>query len=403
MTRIPGPSFGVALGMITFIGPLAIHLFFPAIPAVKAAFGLSDAMAQFTFSVAVFGMAFATLVYGSLADRYGRRPVLLSGLGFFLAGTVISAAATTVPLLVAGRLVQAVGAGCGVTLVRTIARDAYGSERLVQAIAYLTMFYALGPMVSPVIGGALVDMLGWRSVFGFALLAGAVITASAYWVIYETRPIGEARGGDNVLQSHARLIAQPRFTALVLQTGFSTGTFMILGSASSTLMKELLGRPATEFGVYFVLLPIGFISGTLISSRLGNRASTEAMVLVGSLLCLAAVAVQAVLLLSGHVSPLAFFLPGLFVTMAQGIALPYAQARAMATIRRLAATAAGIGVFVQQFCGGAFAQLYGLVANGTPAPMVAATLLSAVLGVIAGAIAYGLARAPRQGAERAAS
>jgi DHA1 family bicyclomycin/chloramphenicol resistance-like MFS transporter len=389
--------------MITFIGPLAIHLFFPAIPAVKAAFGLSDAMAQFTFSVAVFGMAFATLVYGSLADRYGRRPVLLSGLGFFLAGTVISAAATTVPLLVAGRLVQAVGAGCGVTLVRTIARDAYGSERLVQAIAYLTMFYALGPMVSPVIGGVLVDMLGWRSVFGFALLAGAVITASAYWVIYETRPIGEARGGDNVLQSYARLIAQPRFTALVLQTGFSTGTFMILGSASSTLMKELLGRPATEFGIYFVLLPIGFISGTLISSRLGNRASTEAMVLIGSLLCLAAVTIQAVLLLSGHVSPLAFFLPGLFVTMAQGIALPYAQAGAMATIPRLAATAAGIGVFVQQFCGGAFAQLYGLVADGTPVPMVAATLLSAVLGVIAGAIAYGLARAPRQGAERAAS
>jgi DHA1 family bicyclomycin/chloramphenicol resistance-like MFS transporter len=386
--------------MITFIGPLAIHLFFPAIPAVKVAFGLSDAMAQFTFSVAVFGMAFATLVYGSLADRYGRRPVLLSGLGFFLAGTVMSAVAATVPLLVAGRLVQAVGAGCGVTLVRTIARDAYGSERLVQAIAYLTMFYALGPMVSPVVGGVLVDMLGWRSVFAFALLIGAVITASAYWVIYETRPIGEARGGDNVLQSYARLLAQPRFTALVLQTGFSTGTFMILGSAASTLMKELLGRPATEFGIYFVLLPIGFISGTLISSRLGNRASTEAMVLIGSLLCVAAVGVQAVLLLSGHVTPLAFFLPGLFVTMAQGIALPYAQAGAMATIPRLAATAAGIGVFVQQFCGGVFAQLYGLVADGTPAPMVATTLLSAVLGVIAGAIAYGLSRAPRQEAER---
>jgi DHA1 family bicyclomycin/chloramphenicol resistance-like MFS transporter len=233
-------------------------------------------------------------------------------------------------------------------------------------------------------------------------LIGAVITASAYWVIYETRPIGEARGGDNVAQSYARLLAQPRFTALVLQTGFSTGTFMILGSAASTLMKELLGRPATEFGIYFVLLPIGFISGTLISSRPGNRASTEAMVLIGSLLCLAAVAIQSVLLLSGHVTPLAFFRPGLFVTMAQGIALPYAQAGAKATIPRLAATAAGIGVFVQQFCGGVFAQLYGLVADGTPAPMVATTLLSAVLGVIAGAVAYGLSRAPRQDAERAA-
>src|SRR5258705_6971675 len=143
-------------------------------------------------------------------------------------------------------------------------------------------------------------MLACRGMFGSRFVAGAVLAAGAYRVLDDSRPIGETRGGDNVLQGYARLIAQPRFTALVLQTGFSTGTFMILGSASSTLMKELLGRPATEFGVYFVLLPIGFISGTLISSRLGNRASTEAMVLAGSLLCLAAVAVQAVLLISGH-------------------------------------------------------------------------------------------------------
>src|SRR3979490_2356891 len=122
--------------------------------------------------------------------------------------------------------------------------------------------------------------------------------------------MGETRGGDNVLQGYARLLAQPRFTALVLQTGFSTGTFMILGSAACTRLEELPGRPATEFGIYCALLPIGFISGTLISSRLGNRASTEAMVLIGSLLCLAAVAIQSVLLLSGHVTPLAFFLPG---------------------------------------------------------------------------------------------
>src|SRR5580692_4309740 len=166
--RVPGPMFGVTLGMVAFIGPLAVHLFFPVIPAVKAAFGLTDALAQFTFSIAVFGMGAATLVYGSLADRLGRRPVLLSGLGLFLIGTVASAAAVNVPMLVLGRLVQAVGAGCGLTLVRTIARDAYGPERLVKAIAYLTMFYAIGPMIAPAAGGILVDAFGWRSVFAFA-------------------------------------------------------------------------------------------------------------------------------------------------------------------------------------------------------------------------------------------
>ena len=392
MPRTPGPLFGLCLGAIAFLGPLAIHIYMPVIPAVKAAFALSDALAQATFSIAVLGMGVATLAYGSLSDRYGRRPVLLSGLCFFLLGSVLSAVAATVPMLVAGRLVQAIGAGCGITLVRTIARDAYGAERLVKAIAYLTMFYTLGPMISPVVGGLLVDTLGWRSVFGFAVAAAAAITAGVYFVIYETRPAGDSGQRGKLLRSYAELLAQPRFLALVLQTGFSTGTFLIVSTAASTLMKELLGRPATEFGLYFVLLPLGFMSGTMISSRLGNRARTEAMVLTGSLVCLGAAAIQAVLLLSIAPAPLMFFIPGFFVTLSQGIALPYAQAGAMATVPRLAGTAAGIGVFVQQVLGAAFAQLYGLIADGTPRPMIVAAVLSAAFGVGAGGAAFLMAR-----------
>src|SRR6202140_3524587 len=93
MTATPGPLFALALASISLIGPLAVHLFMPVIPAVKAALGLSDALAQLTFSIALFGMAFATLFYGSLSDRYGRRPVLLSGLVLFLIGSAPSAGA----------------------------------------------------------------------------------------------------------------------------------------------------------------------------------------------------------------------------------------------------------------------------------------------------------------------
>jgi len=392
-SRIPGPLFALCLGLIAFLGPLAIHIYMPVIPAVKAAFGLSDALAQATFSVAVLGMGLATLGYGSLADRHGRRPVLLSGLFLFLLGSVLSAVAVNVPMLVAGRVVQAFGAGCGITLVRTIARDAYGAERLVKAIAYLTMFYTVGPMISPVVGGLLVDTFGWRAVFGFSVVAAGAITLGVWLVIYETRPAGETGRHGKVLGSYAELLAQPRFVALVLQTGFATGTFLIVATASSTLMKELLGRPATEFGLYFVMLPLGFMTGSVISSRLGNRVRTEAMVLTGSLVCLAAVAVQALLLLTFPPVPLMLFLPGAFVTLSQGIALPYAQAGAMSTVPRLAGTAAGIGVFVQQVLGASFAQLYGLIADGTPRPMVAAATLCAALGVAAGAAAFLLARA----------
>ena len=161
----PGHTFAIALGLVALITPLAVHLFLPVIPAAKVALGLSDAMAQLNFSIALLAMAFATLVYGSLSDRYGRRPMLLSGLLLFLAGSAIAALAETAATLLLGRVVQAVGAACGMTLVRTIARDAYRTEHLVRAISYLTMFYTLGPMVSPLFGGLLIDTLGWRSVF----------------------------------------------------------------------------------------------------------------------------------------------------------------------------------------------------------------------------------------------
>jgi DHA1 family bicyclomycin/chloramphenicol resistance-like MFS transporter len=290
-----------------------------------------------------------------------------------------------------GRLVQAVGAGCGVTLVRTIAKDAYGPERLVKSIAYLTMFYSLGPMISPVVGGILLDNFGWRSIFVFGLVAGGVIATAAYLAVYETRPATEPAPATGVLRSYVSLFSHLRFTAFVLQTGFSTGTFFVAASAASIFMKEQFERPATEFGLYFLLFPVGYFVGNLISTR-RSRSSIEARVLTGSILSAVAVAVQAVLLLSGHLTPLAFFAPGFFITMAQGMALSSAQTGAIVTVPELAGTAAGVGVFMQMFCGAAFAQLYGLVADGTVGPLVIIMSISTILVLIVGATPYYLSR-----------
>jgi DHA1 family bicyclomycin/chloramphenicol resistance-like MFS transporter len=387
--QTPSRAFTISLGLIALITPLAVHLFFPVIPAVKVALGLSDAYAQLTFSISLFGMAFATLFYGSLSDRYGRRPVLLSGLALFLVGSVISAFAPTPATLVLGRLVQAIGAGCALTLVRAIARDAFRAEQLVKAIAYLTMFGTLGPMISPIIGGFLTDMLGWRSVFGFALVAGGAITLTAYLVMVETHPIAKRnQSGESVVQSYLALFPRLRFNAFVLTSGFNTGAFMVMASASASLMTELLHRPATEFGLYFFLFPFGFFTGNFISTRIGNRFSTEAMILAGGFLALASVVGQAVVLEAGLVTPLAFFIPGTFITMAQGIAMPYAQVGAMAEIPRYAGTAAGIGVFMQNFGAAVFSQLYGIFADGSPRPMVMIAVLCGVLTLVTGAIPF---------------
>ena len=195
---IAGPGLHrSALGADALITPLAVHLFFPVIPAVKVALGLQRRLrATHLQHLAVrHGLRHAVLrlAVGSLRPAAGAAvgagavPGRQRGFGFR------ADARTT---LVLGRLVQAIGAGCALTLVRAIARDAFRAEQLVKAIAYLTMFGTLGPMISPIIGGVLTDTLGWRSVFGFALVAGGAITLIAYLVMVETHPAANRKIGE---------------------------------------------------------------------------------------------------------------------------------------------------------------------------------------------------------------
>ncbi|MFM9887307.1 MAG: multidrug effflux MFS transporter [Burkholderiales bacterium] len=385
----PDARFLASLASIALIGPLAVHLFLPVLPEVQKAFNMSSALTGATFSVTLLMVACSTLVYGSLSDRYGRRPVLLSGLALFVLGSALSAIAGSPLALILGRILQAIGAGAPASLSRAIASDAYGPERLVKVLAYLTMAYTLGPMLSPSIGGALIDMFGWRSTFWFALIVGAVIALGAWRVLYETRPpVRAAPSGSGLFRGYATLLRQPRFCGFVLQTGFSTATFMATATAASFLMQNYLDRPASEFGLYFMLFPIGLFLGNFVASRLSGRVAVEIMVLSGSVLMACAIAVQAALMLSGIIAPLVIFIPGFVLTFAQGIALPNAQSGAMRLAKTASGTAAGLGVFCQAFLGAVGAQTYAFLADGTPIPMVITVTACALLTLLAGTIPF---------------
>ena len=367
----PGPAFLFTLVAITLVGTMSIHLFLPLLPDVKQSFDASDAMVGATFSLALFVMAFSTLAYGSLSDRYGRRPVLMAGLALFCAGALVSALAPSIEVLLAGRLIQGLGAGCGVTIARAIARDRYGTDSLVTVIAYLTMASTLGPTFSPLISGLLVDSLGWRSVLWFSVAAGGLILAAAHRVLPESRPTEDlAAQSPGFLRNYGTLLKNPSFLGFVLATGFSSGTFVGVAAAISFLLKDYLGRSATEFGLYFTLFPSAYALGSYLGVRLAARTSIEASVLIGALLMALMVAGQAVVMIAGYVTPLILVIPWSLISIAQGLITPNAQAGAIRVKPQLSGTASGIAMFCHFALGAVFVQIYTAIADGTPMPMV---------------------------------
>jgi len=385
----PGALFVFVLAMITLMGPVAIHQFFPATPAVTAAFEVDAKLGQMTVAVPMFAMALMTLVFGSFSDRYGRRPVLLIGITLFTIGGFASAAAESIWTLIGARFLQGAGGACGLALARAIARDVYGTDRLVKVIAYLTMAYSMGPMIAPPIGGFLVEHVGWRANLIFAGGIGAVMLVLVWAILFETN---ETRGPNpeaSLRRDYAALLGNCRFSNFVLQSGLSSGAFFSLAAASSPLMHDFLGRAASEHGLYFMFFPAGYWIGNWTSSRLSGRVSIETMVLTGSLTIFAAAVAFALIVHFWTLTPLAIFIPGFIITLGQGMALPNAQAGAIAAAgRRLAGTAAGLGVFLQLFMAGVFTQIFGILADGTPLPAAITVYIAAFSGLIFAALAW---------------
>ena len=378
--------FFVALISITFIGPLSLHLFIPAITAVKKNFGASTGMTQLTMSLAMLSMAFFTVAYGGLSDRFGRKRVLLGGLVLFTCGAASCMAATNLPMLLAGRILQGAGAGCGVVLARAIARDVYGQERVAQVIAYLTAAYVLGPMFAPPIGGQLTTLFGWRALFMLASVVGLLVIVAVALAVPETRA-HNAKVPRGVFSGYKSLLRRPRFVGFMLQPGMMSAAFYTQATAASFLAAEHLGADAANIGVWFFAFPIGFMTGSFISGRVGTGRSTEFMTILGGVIGVANGVLLAGWLYFGGVSMAALYIPGMFVSLAQGLSMPYAQAGAMAVDTELTGSASGAVVFSQFFWPAALQQLTGVLADGSWVPMAAVHFGAVTVALLAGWVA----------------
>ncbi|MEK9901876.1 MAG: multidrug effflux MFS transporter, partial [Rhodospirillaceae bacterium] len=292
------------LAVITALGPLSMQIILPILPVMQDAFLVTAATVQYVLSLALLTIAFATLVYGPASDRYGRRPVLLVGLLIFLLGSIISALAPTIELVIVGRVIQAVGGAAGMVISRAIIRDLYDRDTAARLMAYMITALVVAPMVSPLIGGLLNDSFGWRAVFVFTGALGLVVLAAAAPRVPESLPpnasVQTFRG---MLSGFAVLLRVPAFLGYAGQVGFGMGMFMAFLGAAPFVMINVLGRPPTEFGLFFVLISAGFMAGTFLTARIGQRVGLDPMMRIGSGLAVLFGAVMLGFVLAGYWSP----------------------------------------------------------------------------------------------------
>lgn len=341
-------------------------MFLPSMPDMAREFETSTGSISLAVTLFLFAFAASQLFFGPASDRFGRRPVLLAGLGLYTLGTVISLFSSSVGVLVAGRILQGAGGGAGPAVATAVVIDVYRRERATQVLAVMAMVMALAPMLSPIAGGVLHDLFGWRSVFVTLLAVGGVLTSGCLLLLPETVPERDrsALEARRMAANYRRLFSSPVYVshALLIALLFS-GQLVFISSSSFVLIDEL-GLTPGLFGVGFGFVALGIMAGAALARRLAPRWPPDRIILLAVVGGGTASATMACLALVGAAGALFIVLPMFLVTVGNGLVRPPAMASALVPFPETAGLASAVLGFAQI----ALASVYSIAFNGLLTP-----------------------------------
>ncbi len=363
---------------LTAFGPVSTDLYLPSLPDMTRVFATDVSRVQLTLSAFIAGFAVAQLILGPLSDRYGRRPVLLAGIGFYLAASVFCLFAPSIGMLILGRFLQALGGCAGPVLARAIVRDSYPRHEAARVLSTMASIMALAPAIGPFIGGALQAGFGWRANFVVFVLFGAGLLAAAWRLLEETNRHPDSRASHPLLmlENYAALLANRRFLGYTLTLSLAFAWMFSFISGSSFVLIGSLGVKPQYFGFCFIAVVAGYMSGSFTAARLSARIGIERMIGFGVLLGICGGAVLAGLAWAGVATVPAVVAPVSVMFFAAGLTLPNSTAAALAPHASIAGSASALLGFVQMAAGALAGWLVGRLHDGTTLPMA---------GVIAGA------------------
>ena len=388
-SRVTQPAtsgLGFKLLLVTFVamGPISTDLYLPALPAIAADLATPAERVQLTLGLFILGFAVAQLIYGPLADRFGRRPVIFAGLGLYSAATVLCMLAPTIEVLLAGRLLQAIGGCAGPVIGRAIVRDRFEPREAAAVIGYLASAMALAPMVAPFFGGYLTVWFGWRATFAALLVYGLGVTLAIATALPETRPAHvRPPTGRELVTNYGLLLRQPLFMGFTLTVGGTFAAIFTWISNASFVLIDHYGVAVDTFGLYFALVAGSYAVGALLGARLGRRLGIVATLGVGLGLMAVAALGLAVGVVTGSLGAASLNAGFAALFFACAFVTPQGTAGAIMPFPHMAGTASALMGFLQMSMGVAANVLSGVFFTGGPGPAVVLVVAATTLALLA--------------------
>ncbi|NOD74673.1 MULTISPECIES: multidrug effflux MFS transporter [unclassified Ruegeria] len=377
------PPTLATLVLLSGLSALSMNLFLPSLPNMAVYFDTDYKVMQLSIALYLLINAVLQIVIGPIADKAGRRPVLLWGLALFLLATLGCIYAPNAEIFLVFRMCQAVIV-VGIVLSRAAVRDMYDQDQAASMIGYVTMGMAVVPMIGPAIGGILEEAFGWKANFWLPFAIGALTLFLTFTDFGETA----AKSGKSLIQQfkeYPELLTSPRFWGYSLACAFSSGAFFAYLGGAPFIGTELFGLSAAQVGIYFGAPAVGYFAGNFISGRYSMRVGVNRMVFWGSLLNAFGVVLSATLFLVGTGTALSFFGLMTFVGIGNGMVIPNATAGSLSVRPHLAATASGLSGAIMLGGGAGLSALAGaLLTHETGAmPLLWLMLATALLAICA--------------------
>ncbi len=340
---------------MTGVAPISLYMLVPALPMLAQSFGSDISVAQMTVSLYMVGIACSQIIMGPLSDRFGRRPVLLAGLGLMVAASAAGCFAQSLPQLIVARFLQALGGATGMVVSRAIIRDLYSRDRIGAMISLVIAVMMIAQMLSPLTGGLLETAFGWRSIFYLITAASLVIAVAIAIALPETRRTRAA--GSGLRGDVGSLFTSRAFIGYMLCMVLASQIIFVFAGGGPYLVVTHMGRSSAEYGAWFATTAFAYLIGNVFCVRFAPRHSLEKLIWFGLAMQLAGSLLNLIWGFAGfNRAPSWLFGTQMIVMFANAFVMSNASAGAISVRPEAAGTASGAMGFLQMGVGSLLSQ-----------------------------------------------